>query len=420
MNNPLPFVARRFFCLAFAIVFLSATARDVQAGDWPQVLGPNRNGIAASDEKIVATIPKAGFRPVWQADIGSGFSGVSVVDGTAFVFHRIGEREILQAFRADTGEKRWKLDFATNYRDSIAGDDGPRCVPLVHNSAVYLFGAAGMLHKVTTEGKPVWSKNIFAEYGSAAGYFGVGSNPLIAGDKLLVNAGGKKAAVVAVNLANGNLAWKAGDDQASYSAPLLVSNAAGSTAVFVTRLQCYGLDPETGSIRFQFPFGQRGPTVNGATPVLLDGHLFLTASYGIGGTWARLTETGSAEVVYSGDETISSQYVTPISDGKYLYCIDGRDDQPGAKLVCFDPRTKKVMWSQADVGHGGLLACEDKILLWTTRGVLSMFQMTPTGYKPLGSATLLTGITRALPALSGGKLFVRNAKTVAAFDISAK
>src|SRR4051812_41135230 len=52
----------------------------VRAGDWPQILGPHRNG-AAEKESLAAQWPDDGPPLRWQRDVGSGYAGIAVAKG---------------------------------------------------------------------------------------------------------------------------------------------------------------------------------------------------------------------------------------------------------------------------------------------------------------------------------------------------
>ena len=96
--------------LLLGYISVCATVRDGSAGDWPQILGPNRNGVAA-DERIVASWPDGGPAVLWQRSAGSGFAGVSVSRGVAVLFHRVDDEEIVEAMNALTGERLWKTSL---------------------------------------------------------------------------------------------------------------------------------------------------------------------------------------------------------------------------------------------------------------------------------------------------------------------
>jgi hypothetical protein len=181
--------------------------------------------------------------------------------------------------------------------------------------------------------------------------------------------------------------------------------------IFVTRLSVIGIEPETGKLRFQFPFGQRGPTVNAAMPLVIDGHLFVSASYGVGAVWAKLGPN-SAEELWRGDELMSSQYTTCVYREGVLFGIDGRQDQPPAHLRAFDPRTKKVFWTEEAFGTGNLILAGDKLLILRTNGELLIAAADKTRFRELAKAQVVEGTAQPLPALANGLLYVRDEQTL--------
>jgi hypothetical protein len=291
-------------------------------------------------------------------------------------------------------------------------------VPLVHEDRVYLYGAAGDLHCVATDGKKLWSRALFRELDAQEGYFGAGSSPLVAGDKLLVNVGARSGAgIVAISLDSGKNVWQSTNEQASYSSPMLAEIAGRKQAVFVTRYTALGLDPESGKVFWNLPFGMRGPTVNAANPVVLGDRVFLTASYGVGAVLAQITGDPQPKVEWQSERILSSQYTTPIPVGKHLYGVDGRDDVGVAGLRCIDPAAGKVTWRKEGFGKASLLAADGKLLAMKTSGELALVDATPEGYLELAAAQVLDERTYALPALSGGFFYVRDARTLKCLDL---
>ncbi len=270
---------------------------------------------------------------LWQRDVGRGFSGVAVAGGKVVLFHRVGDEEIAEAMDSKTGERQWKQAFPVRYESSIASDDGPRTTPVIHDNHVYLFGVTSNLNCLgLKDGEKRWSRQFGKEFEIPPSYFGAGSTPLVEDDKLLVNVGGRNGAgIVALNLSDGRDAWKATDEGASYSSPVAATIDGVRHAIFVTRLSAVSLDPGDGRVRWKLPFGQRGPTVNAATPLVIDGHLFLSASYGVGAVWAKVNKE-AADVVWASDEIMSSQYTTCVGSDRVLFGIDGRQDMPPARL----------------------------------------------------------------------------------------
>ena len=391
-----------------------------QAGEWPQILGPGRNGIAAADERLAEAWPAGGPRIMWQRPVGSGYAGVAVAAGRTILFHRVGDAEVVEALDAATGQPLWQHEHPTRFRPQVGGGDGPLCVPLVHDGRVIAFGAQGVLRCLdAATGRLLWLRDTHGDFGAPEGYFGAGSTPLVAGGLVIVNVGGSKrdAGIVAFSLETGETVWNKTAEPASYAAPVAAKAGGADHVLMVTRYACLLLDPESGAIRWQFPFGQRGPTVNAATPLVFpDGHLLVTASYGIGSVYAAF-DAASVTKRWEGTDALATQYCTPIASGDHVWCIDGRDDVPPADLVGVDLRTGRAAWREANFGYGTLVAADGKLLAAKTDGELVLMTATPAGVSILARARPLAGTVRALPALASGRLYLRDDTTLTCLDI---
>lgn len=410
---------------AAAVVLVLTLMAVASAGDWPQILGPARSGVASADERLADAWPAGGPRRLWRRDVGAGVAGVAVVGDRGFLFHRVGDREVLEAFDAATGETLWSDGHATAFVPQVGGSDGPLCAPVVHEGTVVVFGAQGMLACIdAATGRRLWERTTHRDFTAQEGYFGAGSTPLVSGGRVIVNVGGRKgdAGIVAFDLATGETLWTSTREGASYSAPVAVDVAGVPHVLAVTRLSCLLLDPATGRVRWTFPFGQRGPTVNAATPVLLAADRFLvTAAYGIGSVCATF-DADAARPVWQGVESLASQYATPVLVDGRLYAIDGRDDVPPADMVCLDPDTGRVLWREAGFGYGTLLMADGKLLVVKTDGDLLLVRPDPARLDVLARARPFAddprgGPLRALPALAGGRLYLRNDRTLTALDV---
>ena len=158
MRTPLG-LSGRFRTVVFVCSCL-CSATSGYAGDWPQILGPQRNGQADGEtlQPWKESIPKT----LWTFELGQGYAGPAVADGRVVIFHRAGDSEQLDALDATTGRSLWRVAFPASYRGGIDADTGPRCVPLVHAGCVYVFGAAGDLHSVElASGKKRWSRQTY-------------------------------------------------------------------------------------------------------------------------------------------------------------------------------------------------------------------------------------------------------------------
>jgi outer membrane protein assembly factor BamB len=400
------------------IVVAAFCVAPADAGDWPQILGPHRDG-RAEGESLTDSWPAAGPKVLWERPVGRGYAGVAVVGQRGVLFHRVANEELVQAFETQTGKFLWKFAIPTSYVSGISPDDGPRCVPVIHGDRVIAFGVQGNLACLRlADGAKLWTVDTHAEFRAGEGYFGAGSSPIVEGDKVIVNVGGAKteAGIVAFSLETGQVVWKATREDASYSSPVAVTVHGVRHVIVETRLKTVSLNPDNGSIRFEVPFGMRGPTVNAANPTVLGDRLFMTASYGVGAFFAKISDA-SLEKLWDSNDLISSQYATCIADGGVLYGINGRDDQGRASLRCIDPDKQKVLWEKEDFGYSTLLFADGKLLAQKTEGALVLVKASPSQYQELAFAQVFNTKTFALPALAAGRLYARDDRTLKCLDL---
>lgn len=388
----------------------------LRAGDWPQILGPHRNGIAEK-ESLRTEWGSAKLAPLWSVACGSGLAGVVVGEGTVVLFHRQNDEEMLSAFDAVTGQPRWAKGFPTTFQAAIVDDDGPRAVPTIAGGKIFAYGAQGRLICVDFKtGAAIWNRETHKEFNAPGGYFGAGSAPLVEGKLVIVNVGGPKGAgMVAFDVATGKPVWRTSDELASYAAPISATIDGQRRVLAITRYQFLGLDPASGAEMFRVPFGARGPTVNGASPVLIGQSAFLTASYGIGAKSVKLA-ANSAAVTWE-NEILSSQYSTPIIHDGMVFGVDGRQDGGPVSLKCFDPATRQMKWEESLPQYATLIAADGLLLVMQTDGVLRVIALDVGKYVEKATLKLLTGTTRPLPALANGRLYVRNERMLACFDL---
>jgi outer membrane protein assembly factor BamB len=379
------------------------------AADWPRYLGPNRDNHSA-ETKLNWDWKKAPPKEAWAVDVGHGFAGVAVAGGKVFLFHREANEEILAALDPATGKELWKFAYPTRYRDDFEFDDGPRCVPLVEGETVFTYGADGDLHAVeAATGKKRWGRNLLKDYAPKKGYFGIGSGPILLDGKLLVNVGAKGAGIVAFDPATGKELWKCSDDGPSYSTPTSIQIEGKPHAVFFTRAGLLVVNG-AGDVIHSHPWRARiDASVNAATPLILDGSIFLSTSYNTGAILLK-PEGKELTEVWKSDKSLSCHYNTPVRVGDHLFGIDGRQEGGGARLRCIDWKTGEVKWSAERFGCASLIAVDGGLLAVTDAGELVGFGADAKAFAERGRVPVLKGVVRAAPALANGQLIVRDEK----------
>lgn len=412
------FVFLSFLWLALNSALSCATAK---ASDWPQFLGPTRDGIYKGSD-LAVTWPKEGPAVVWQKKVGQGFSGPVVAQGKLILFHRLEDKETVECLDAKSGNTLWKADYRTGFRDDMRNEDeGPRATPTISGNHVYTFGAEGALNCwELSEGKKVWSVDAKTAFGAPKGFFGMACSPLVEGEALLMNIGGRnRAGIVAFAKTTGEVLWKSTDDEASYSSPVAATIRSQRYAFFLTRNYLTALDPARGKVFFEFPWRpQIQASVSAATPLVIDDLIFISASYGAGAAVLRFHETGP-EKVWSGDDILSNHYATSVHQGGFLYGFDGRQEQ-GCNLRCVELKSGKIRWSENGFGAGTLMLVKDQLLILTEKGQLIRVPATPEGFKPNGRAQILPFSVRACPALADSLFYARSKDKLVCVDLAAK
>lgn len=374
-------------------------ARRRRGVDWPVFLGPT--GDSKSTEKGLKTPwPAAGPRIVWQRKLGEGYGIGSVQAGRYFQFDRFGDIARLDCLDAETGEPLWKYEYPTDYVDLYGYNGGPRASPVVDGDRVYIYGAEGMLHCLRVlDGSVVWKVNVSAKFGVIQNFFGVGSTPVVHGEKLIVMAGGSPeedrqlapgqldrvssngSAIVAFDKRSGKVAYQTGDELASYSTPRIARIGETSVGLAFCRGGLLGFDPATGKVGFHFPWRARMlESVNASVPVVDKNEVFISETYAVGSALLRMTPQ-ACEPVWKDDErkrekSFKAHWNTPILVDGYLYGCSGRNP-PDAELRCIEWRTGKVQWSEPTQIRSSLLYVDGHFVCLGEYGKLQLIKVNP-------------------------------------------
>jgi outer membrane protein assembly factor BamB len=390
------------------------------AGDWPQWLGPNRNGV--SPEKVAAW--KAAPEAAWHHKVGEGHSSPVVAGGKLFLHTREPQKdnpkafeEVLTAYDAKSGEVLWQKPCGDTTKFSSLFGNGPRATPCVDGDRVYSLGVTGILTCFEVEkGKQVWQKDVLKEFKAQNLFFGVSTSPLIDGDVLLVNVGGKDgASIVAFNKGTGEVAWKKLDDPASYSSPVAFGEGKARQAVFLTGKGLESMHPKDGEILWQYPFPD-GLNESATTPVHM-GELVIASTIMAGSVALKVeTKDGKSAVKEAWkNPDLTCYFSTPMPVGKeQLYMVTGTASlfNAQATLHCVEASSGKSLWSKPKIGkyHACIIrTADDKLLMLADGGDLLLLDPDPKEYRELARAKVC-GETWAHPALSNGRLFLRDGK----------
>ena len=313
-------------------LLLLALALPLAAEDWPQFLGPRRDGTCEA-KNLAANWPAAGPQMLWKKNVGSGWSAPVVAKGRTVIFHREGGMEIVDCHDAATGKPIWTYKYACDFRDQFGKDDGPRGTPAIADGRVYTMGASGIVVATDLQsGEALWRLDTRAQYGADIGFFGLACSPLVHGKNLLINIGGKNnTGIIALDTASGKLRWRASADNTSYSSPTIAKLGGTKQALFFTRAGLESIDPATGKSLYKFPWRPAiNASVNAATPLVSGNLVFISTSYSKGAALLAV-KGGQTETVWARDGVMSNQYATCVLHEGHLYGFHGRADIGGCE-----------------------------------------------------------------------------------------
>ena len=391
----------------------SALASSFADAYWTDFRGPNRDG--RYDEIPLRTDwPAAGLEPLWMQPIGGGYASFVVAEGRAYTIEQRRDQEVAVAYETTTGRELWTHAWDAHFTEALGGP-GPRATPTWHEGRVYVLGATGQLWALeASSGSMIWHRDILQDANASNLVWAMSASPLIVDDLVIAQPGGPDGwSIVAYDRETGDVVWHVLDDVQGYTSPMLVTVAGVRQILTVTADRVVGLGVDDGDLLWEHPWVT--PTVpNMSQPILLDeNRIFLSAGYGHGAAQISVTQadgTFAVEEVWQTNRMKNRFSSSVLHDG-YLYGLDE------AILACIDASTGELQWKGGRYGYGQLLLSGDHLIVLTERGELALVRATPEGHEEVGLFPAIEGKTWNVPAIAEGRLLVRNAREMAAFDL---
>lgn len=394
-------------------VVLASLAVGVCAADWNQWRGPGRDGVS-SETGLLAEWPEDGPELVFEAKgLGAGYSSFAFADGRLFTQGQKDGKQFLIALDAETGEIAWETEHGKPY--SNGRGNGPRGTPVLDGDSVYALGGDGSLVRAKqSDGETVWRIDLLKKFGGRNIRWGLSESPLIDGERLIVNAGGPGASVVALDKNSGDVLWKSQDDEAGYSSAVVAETGGVRHYVLLTAAGAVGLRAEDGELLWRYaPVANR--TANVATPIVRGNQVFVSSDYGTGGALLELkAENGgvTAEEVYFTRD-MRNHYSSSVLVGDTLYGYSSRI------LTALQFSTGEVLWRDRSVGKGQVIVAEGRLYLLGEDGVVGMAEADPGEYREISRFDIGRGDypTWTLPAIHDGRLWIRDQDSLFAYQI---
>jgi outer membrane protein assembly factor BamB len=400
------------------------------AGEWPQYRGPQTAGVSAERITWSAQAPKC----LWRVPAPAGFSSFAVSQGRALTVvsrDQGGARaEVCVALEAGSGKELWATPTGVaNYQgggdsgtDQNKGGDGPRSTHAANAGRVFVYSSDLVLHCLDgAGGKPLWKKDVAAEFGGKNIGWKSAMSPLLDGGLLYVAGGGAGQSLLAFDQASGAVAWKTGADAITHATPVLATIHGARQVIFMMQSGLVAVEAATGKPLWRFAFPYR--TCTGCSPVVEGDLVFCSAGYEIGGAVCQIVKNAEgfqAKELWriKGDNAVASLWSTPVCKDGYLYGMISFKKFGRGPLKCVDLKTGQVKWEQPGFGAGQVLLAGDKLLALADDGQLALVEPSPDAYKELARIKAVAGKCWSTPALSHGRLYIHSTKESACFDLS--
>jgi outer membrane protein assembly factor BamB len=390
--------------LSVAVAFAS------MAEDWPRWRGPEANGISR-ETGWFKPWPKDGPKQIWKANVGSGFSTLSVASGRVFTTGTVQKKETIVCLDEKTGRTRWQHTYTTSFVPQYY-EGGSSGTPIVDADRVFYLGQMGELFCFdAASGRVVWSNNVVSATSTKVPTWGLTGAPFVRGDLLILNVG---SAGCAVAKATGNIVWKSAGE-GGYATPVEFDR---HVLIFGTKaLAC--VEAMSGQVRWNFPWETRYD-VNAADPIIVSSNrVFISSDYDHGS--ALLDVTGQLPKAIWENKNMKNPYASSVLLNGFVFGMDAYAGKPNGTLRCVDANTGELKWSEPSIGNGALTAADGKLIIMSERAELVIAEATPERFKPIARAQVLGGKCWTMPVLANGKIFCRNSRgDVACIDPSGK
>ena len=410
--------------LLLALVVLLFPPRLLRASDWPQFLGPDRNGVS-SETGLVRSWPATGPKALWTVQLGGGFGGAAVQGGKVYVLDRLAEKQdVFRCFDLATGKEEWSCAFEAPGTVSFPGS---RSTPAVDDRYVFGVGCFGGFYCVDrATHRPVWRQDLLKDYDGEMPGWGVTQSPLLWQDVVIVAPAGKTAGVVAVEKATGKPRWKSAPvGRMSFASPAATAIGGVAQVVLLTYDGLAGVDARDGKVLWNHAWPSKHPIGNPC--VFGEGRFFVSNGYGNGCLAVQVTGQDGRFVTKElfRNANCAAQITTPLWHRDHLFAVNNNNDKRQG-LTCLTP-AGEVRWKTdraPNFERGNFLLADGLLFVMDgENGTLYLVEPSPAGYKELARAKVLTGKGGQVwgpMALADGKLIVRDQHEMKCLDVKGK
>lgn len=376
--------------------------------DWPRWRGANFDDSTEAGGLLERPFT---LRERWRVEVGSGYSGISVLGATAVTLGASEGFDQVVALDTASGAVRWRRQLGPAFPGKEGAVDGPTSTPTLADDTAYVLGPRGeLLALALADGAVRWSVPLAERHHAPAPHFGFTTAPLVVGDLVVVAAGaGEDAAFLAFARADGTLRWSAGTDTVHYQSPILARMGGEELLVGAGNSFLFGLDPADGSVRWRLPHAGSDFEQETVQPLaLLEDELLLKTQRMFSRRVRVEGEGTSARLETSWNSRYLSQNYTALHWEGLLF------GHTGDFLSCLDAESGDLLWRSRPPGNGWVIRVDSWLVILTKEGSLHFAPALAEGYEEHASMPLFERLAWTPPSFARGAVFARDSSGVAA------
>ena len=368
--------------------------------DWPHYRGPDYNGT--SREKNLKT---ENLKKLWEAQVNTGFSGVTVADGRAYTMGNKEGKDIVYCLNTDTGKIVWQYNYSCKLDPNLY-EGGPNATPTISDGKVYSLSREGHMYCLDAKtGKALWARFAQEDFDAIPPTWGFSGSPTVLGKVVVYNVG---SAGLALDKETGRQVWSTGGENAGYATPVPYTLYDHTWVALFAADRLIGINPKNGEELWQYewitPY-----KVNAAVPVFFNNFVFVSSGYNTGCALVDVSKSKPNEVWRN--KQLRNQFSSSVLWRNHIFGIDGNANRR-SKLICLELASGTAKWSSKKIGFGSLICADGKLMVLNDEGYLIMAKARSDKYDELSRRRVLLGKCWTAPTISGGKLYARSADGV--------
>lgn len=392
---------------------------------WPQYRGPSRTGSTDDPTPLARALPPEGPPVRWAIDVGDGYAGPAVHRGKVYLldYDIPNQTDVLRCLSLTDGRDLWRYSYPVKLKPNHGMS---RTVPAVNDRYVVTLGPKCHVVCLRADtGEFLWALDLVRQFGSTVPAWYAGQCPILDdGDRVILAPAGPDALLIAIDAATGKVLWKTPNPkrwEMTHASISVMEFAGQRIYLYPASAGVVAVNAADGTLLFDTDLWKIQMATVPAPVILPPNRILLAGGYNSGAVVLELQETqGSitANLVHRFDaKTFSAPQQTPIPFGSLVLSI--RQD---GQLAALDPAAGTIAWTSGKnhrFGLGPMLLAGNLAYLLNDTGDLTLAELSPTGFRPLATAHLLTGKESWGPlALSHGHLLARNLTRLICVDVS--